>query len=85
MRSELTEISLIDKYLHRQLDEEERRTFEAALLTDETLAENVEAQRKVYRIVRLYGRNKERRRLEDIFQRLLGELAFAHHLKTIFP
>jgi hypothetical protein len=84
MRSELTEIELIDKYLHKQLDEEERTSFEATLLLDEALAENVEAQRKTHRLIRLYARSQERSRLEDIFHRLLLEPAFAHRLKTIF-
>lgn len=84
MRSELTEISRIDKYLNQQLDEEEKKTFEAVLLVDEVLARNVEAQRMAYRIVRLFARKKERTRLEGIYQRLLREPAFAHHLKTIF-
>lgn len=84
MRSELTEISLIDKYLHQQLDEEQKKTFEAVLLVDEALARNVEAQRLAHRIVRLFARKKERTRLETVYRRLLKEPAFAHHLKTIF-
>ena len=84
MRSELTEIELIDKYLHKQLDEAERTSFEAALLLDEALAENVEAQRRTHRIIRLFARKKERSRLEAMYQRLLREPAFSHHLKTIF-
>lgn len=84
MRSELTEISLIDKYLNQQLDEEEKKTFEAVLLVDEVLSTNVEAQRKAYRVIRLFARKKERTRLEGIYQRLLREPAFAQHLKTVF-
>jgi hypothetical protein len=84
MRSELTEISLIDRYLFRQLNDEDRKTFEASLLVDETLADSVEAQRKAHRLVRLYARNKERSRLETIYHRLLREPAFLHQLKTIF-
>jgi hypothetical protein len=84
MRSELTEIELIDQYLHKQLDEEERTSFEATLLVDEALAENVEAQRKTYRLIRLFARRKERSRLEGIYHRLLQEPSFSHRLKTIF-
>jgi hypothetical protein len=84
MRSELIEISLIDQYLFRQLNDDERKTFETSLLVDEALADKVDAQRTAHRLVRQYARNKERGRLEDIYQRLLREPAFIHRLKTIF-
>ena len=83
MRSELNELALIDSYLLRQLNEEETRTFEAGLLMDEALAEKVTAQRTAHRLIRLYGRNEERRRLESIYQRLQGEPAFANQLKSL--
>lgn len=85
MRNELTEISLIDKYLFRQLSDEERKMFEASVLIDDALADKVEAQQKAHQVIRIYARTRERRRLEDIYNRLLREPAFFHRLKIIFP
>jgi hypothetical protein len=84
MRSELNEIQLIDNYLLQRLSEEESRNFAAHLVCNGPLAEKVEAQRIAHRIVRLYARKEERRRLEGIYQHLLDEPSFAHQLKTIF-
>ena len=84
MRSELNEIRLIDEYLFRQIPAAEAQAFEARLLCDGPLAERVEAQRIAHRLVRLYSRKKERRRLEAVYLQLQNEPAFAHQLKTIF-
>jgi hypothetical protein len=83
MRSELHETRLIDGYLFRQLGEAETRWFEATLLLNETLAEKVETQRLAHRLIRLYGRNAQRNRLEKIYRRLLTEKTFADQLKNI--
>ncbi|GGB11417.1 hypothetical protein [Puia dinghuensis] len=84
MRDELNEVCLIDKYLLGQLNEAENRTFEASMLLDEALAENVEAQRSAHRMILLYARKQERSRLQAIHLQLLGEPAFARQLTTIF-
>ena len=84
MRSELSEISLIDQWLFGQLCEEEARAFEARLVLDEAFAEKVDAQRTAHRMVRRYAHGEARNRLERIYQRLLAETDFAHQLKTIF-
>ena len=83
MRSELAELVLIDSYLLKQLDPEVTRAFEAGLLMNEEFAEKVEAQRTAHRLIRLYGRNATRNRLEDIYQLLLNEPAFAGQLKSL--
>jgi hypothetical protein len=83
MRSELTETRLIDGYLLRQLGEAETRSFEATLLLNEALAEKVETQRLAHRLIRLYGRNEQRSRLEKIYRQLLTEKTFADQLKNI--
>lgn len=84
MRSELNEVCLIDRYLFRQLDDEDTRAFKASLLIDGTLAEKVAAQRSAHRLIRLYAVNEERRRLQGIFRQLLDEPGFADQLKNIF-
>lgn len=84
MRSELNEVCLIDRYLSRQLSEAEVRTFETGLVLNEAFAEKVAAQRTAHRLIRLYGRRRERRRLDEIYRQLLTEANFARQLKTIF-
>ena len=84
MRNELNETRLIDHYLFGQLNEEDRRSFETRLLCNPTLAEKVDCQRFAHRLIRLFGRKVQRRRLEAIHRKLLTEPAFAHHVKNIF-
>jgi len=84
MRSELNEIQLIDQYLFRQLPTTEAQAFETRLLCNGPFAERVEAQRIAHRLIRLFARKQERRRLEAIHRELLDEPAFAQQLKTIF-
>jgi hypothetical protein len=84
MRSELNETVLIDRYLFRQLDKEETRTFEANLLVNESLHEKVTAQRLAHRIVRRHAQAEERGRFETIYRLLMTDTAFADQLKTIF-
>lgn len=84
MRGELNEVCLIDGFLLRQLDEEQTSTVETRLLLGNEFAENVAAQRVAHRLVRLYGRWKDRRRLDEIYRQLLSEINFAQQLKTIF-
>ncbi|HUB60204.1 MAG TPA: hypothetical protein VL978_05875 [Puia sp.] len=84
MRPELNEVRLIDKYLLRQLNEEEARTFESGLLLNDALAEKVEVQRTAHGLIRLYGRRRVRSRLDGIYRQLLTEGNFAHQLETIF-
>jgi hypothetical protein len=84
MRSELNEIRLIDEYLFGQLNEEDRRWFDARLLCNEKFAEKVDRQRSAHRLIRLFARSIQRRRLEAIHHKLLSEPEFARQLKNIF-
>ncbi|HVU98347.1 MAG TPA: hypothetical protein VHE34_24150 [Puia sp.] len=84
MRSELNEIQLIDQYLLRQLPAAEAQAFETRILCNGPLAERVEAQRIAHRLIRLFARKQERRRLETIYRQLQAEPSFARQLKTIF-
>jgi predicted restriction endonuclease len=83
MRSELNELALIDGYLFRQLDQQQTQMVETSILLNNTFAEKVEAQRQAHRLIRLYARTQERQSLENIYQRLLNEPAFANQLKSL--
>jgi hypothetical protein len=84
MRNELNEVREIDRYLHRQLTDAEARSFEARVCIHEALAEKLEAQRIAHRIIRLYGRARERRRLQQIYRQLMEEQIFGRQITTIF-
>lgn len=83
MRSELAELALIDSYLFHQLDHQQTQAVETNLLVDEAFAEKVEAQRMAHRLIRQYGRDANRQRIESIYQLLLNEPAFAGQLKSL--
>ncbi|HTL08012.1 MAG TPA: hypothetical protein VL307_07140 [Chitinophagaceae bacterium] len=84
MRSELNEIQLTERWLLHQLSETEAANLHARCMVDEAFAENVEAQRNAYRLIRHYARARERRRLETIYRQLMQEGDFAQHLHSIF-
>jgi len=84
MRSELNQTSLIDRYLFRQLDEEETQVFEAKLLVNEALAEKVAAQRLAHRLIRRHIQAEERHRFETIYRLLITDTTFADQIKKIF-
>jgi hypothetical protein len=84
MRNELNELYQIDRYVLRQLSEEDARAFETRLLVDSALAEKVDAQRTAHRLIRRYARMEERHSLETIYRLLLNETDFAHQIQTIF-
>jgi hypothetical protein len=84
MRSELTEIALIDRYLLRQLDDNEWSLFRVALLTEDGLHEKVQTQALAHRLIRCYARQEEHRRLECIYRQLCNEPAFANQIQTLF-
>lgn len=84
MRNDLIEIEQIEKYLLQQLSNEEKRRFETRMLVEPTLYENTEAQKHVYKLIRIFSRRQQRNKLEFIYQQLLREASFAQQLKNIF-
>lgn len=82
MRSELNELALIDGYLLKQLDHDQTEMVETRVLLNQAFAEKVETQRMAHRLIRLYGRNTNRQRLEAIHRQLLKEPAFANEIKS---
>jgi len=84
MRKELFETEQIEKYLLHQLSKEEKQQFETNMLRNPLLADKVDAQLRVYQLIRIFSRRQERNRLEMIYRRLLQETSFAQQLKNIF-
>ena len=70
MKTSLTNVQLIEDYLLGRASNEQRLLFEARLLLDSTLQGDVYWQRKVYSVVRQYGRQQFRDELERLHQQL---------------
>jgi anti-sigma factor RsiW len=77
MKTSWNDIHWIERYLLDQLDEEERRTFEAGLRANPLLRLNVQAQKKMMQLLRYYHRRKLRREAERARHRLFEDPAKA--------
>ena len=84
MRNDLIETEKIEKYLWHQLSDEDKLHFENSMIIDPSLADKVEAQKYVHRLIRIFSRRQQRNKLECIYQQLLQETSFAQQLKNIF-
>lgn len=84
MRNDLIEVEQIEKYLSDQMSSETKSQFETVMLLDGSLFENVEAQRHVHKLIRIFSRRQQRNKLELIYQQLLREPSFVQKLKNIF-
>ena len=73
MRTSLNEIRLVEEHLTQQLPGDEECVFQANLILDNELAENVQFQKKAYQMIRQYGRKRLKEDLELAYQRLFTE------------
>lgn len=80
MRKQYIETQKIEAYLQRRVDADQQKQFEVQLLVDPSLARETEAQASVHKLVRRFWRRETRKRLENIYQQLLQEPAFAGQL-----
>lgn len=80
MRERLSSEEVIEAYLLQRLDPEAKAQFEVQLLLDPSLAETVEAQSFVYRLLRRLWRREKRRQLSALHDRLLADAGFAARL-----
>ena len=84
MRKELFETMQIDHYLLGALSADEKTLVDAMRIIDPAFSEKVENQKRVHRLVRLFARRQEKRKLENIYARLVNETSFKQALKKIF-
>ena len=84
MRPALVEIETIDNYLLHKMDAEEKILFEAKILLNDQLCDAVAAQRKTHKLLQLFWRGKQRKKLESIYHSLLRQETFSNSLKKIF-
>lgn len=73
MRTSLTEIQQIEAYLLHQTTPAERLLFEAKLMLQPGLTEDVQLQQETYRLVKQYGRKKIREEIEAVHRKLFSE------------
>lgn len=85
MRKVLHEIQVIDQYLHRQLSNPDRLVFEASMLVSPALEQQVRQQRKVYQLVRWFGRKAKKQQLNTLHARLMEDHQFRDSITALFP
>lgn len=73
MRTSLNEIKSIEQHLLQEQQPEDALLFEAHLILDDELQENVQWQQQVYQLVRAYGRKQLRAEIESVHQQLFTQ------------
>jgi len=75
MRTSLNEIKLIDVHLFNQGTHEDALLFDAMLIINPSLTNQIMWQKKTHAIVQQYGRKKLRAEIEEVHSQLFGEAA----------
>lgn len=83
MRTSLTEIELIERYLNHSLAEDDRLVVEARMITDYTFRINVFLQRKINQLIKLYYRKTIRSKAEQFHTRLFSDPEKKAYKKSI--
>ena len=84
MRSILLEAQQIDAYLLHEMDAEEQALFQAKQIIDPVLKDKVRKQRITHMIIKWFGRDEQRKKLEAVYSRLSKEVEFTSAIKKIF-
>jgi hypothetical protein len=85
MRKQLHEIQEIDQYLLQTMPVADKLVFQARMLTDGTLQENVRHQQEAHHLIRHIGREAQREKLAAIHSRLWEtDEAFRAEISSIF-
>ncbi|SEK58084.1 hypothetical protein SAMN04488505_101475 [Chitinophaga rupis] len=85
MRKLLDEAQYIDQYLLQAMSTEDKLLFQAQMLTNSALQENVQAQSQAHQLIRSLGRAAKRQQLQTIFDNLCAtDPAFQAALNSIF-
>lgn len=84
MRSTLLEVQQIDQYLLGKMPAEGSALFQARMIISSELKDNVRKQRIVHSIIKWFGREEQRRRLETIYSHLTTDISFKSEIEKIF-
>lgn len=84
MRSTLLEAQQIDEYLLGKLLAEERGLFEARMIINTELKDKVRKQGIAHSIIKWFGREERRKKLEAIYNQLATDIRFRSEIEKIF-
>lgn len=87
MRTSLNEIKEAEDYLLDKLSPQDALLFEARLILNPLLSENVEWQKKTYTIITSYSRNEIKKEASAVFDKLFndpGKTGFRNKILSIF-
>jgi hypothetical protein len=84
MKTSLTELDTIERYIFNRLPTGEKIVFEARLLTDSVFRFNVNCQNKVYAMVRFYHRRKLKDQAEQCYKQLFSNPSKKDFQQEIF-
>ena len=88
MRTSLNDIKQIDDYLLQYAGKTDRALFEARLILQPALEENLLWQQKTYDIIRQYSRRQLKAEIETVHQQLFTgpeHLSFSQRIMALFP
>lgn len=83
----MNETEQIEQYLFQRLDPEEMILMDARCLVDAQLHDNIQWQQRTYALIHYYGRQKLRKEIHQVQQRLFSESRFdqfRNKIKNIF-
>jgi hypothetical protein len=84
MRSILLEAQQIDAYLLHEMKAEDHALFQVKMIIAPELKNKMRKQRMVHTIIKWFGRDEQRKKLEAIYSRLSKDAEFASTIKKIF-
>ena len=77
MRTSISEIIRAERFLTGELQPQDKLSYEARLIIDKEARENLFFHKMLHRLVRLYDREKMKRRIGQIHDRLFEDPAKA--------
>ena len=75
MRTSLTEIKLIDGYIFKNSPIEDALLFDAMLILDPALSNQIQWQRKTHAVIQQYSRKMLKAEIESVHRQLFNEPA----------
>jgi hypothetical protein len=84
MKTSLTEIKQIDDHITGQLSDGDKLVFDARMILDPLLRFNINVQRKLYTLVKAYGRRSLRSEVTIVQDKLFQDTSFRNEIHTIF-
>jgi hypothetical protein len=84
MKTSLNEIKQIDDHITGQLSDGEKLVIDARSIIDPVLRFNINLQRKLYALVKAYGRRSIRSEVVDVQDKLFQDTKFRNDILTIF-